>query len=133
MTVAPDGCLALYPVDVWSSIQEGMTPEKMGIDQFLFARFARLVASSTTRVITDPQGRIRIPAALKTFANIDREVYVLSMNDHLELWNFDDYQKTQGSPTDLMPLLHTLHFMRGTRPASTPAISGSSDSRNEQM
>ena len=35
----------------------------------------------------DKQGRIGIPAVLKEYAKLDRDVVVAGVNDHLEIWD----------------------------------------------
>lgn len=56
--------------------------------------FMRLFYARAERIDVDSQGRIRIPDRLKGFAGLDREVVLLGVNDHLELWDksrWDDY------------------------------------------
>jgi MraZ protein len=56
--------------------------------------FMRLFYARAERLDVDSQGRIRIPDRLKSFAGLDREVVLLGVNDHLELWDtahWEDY------------------------------------------
>ena len=48
---------------------------------------ARVWASSSAEVEIDRQGRMPIPAHLRTFAGLESEVLVLGVIDRVELWN----------------------------------------------
>ena len=48
---------------------------------------ARIWASNSAEVEIDRQGRMPIPAHLRTFAHLDTEVLVHGAIDRVELWN----------------------------------------------
>ena len=48
---------------------------------------ARIWASNSAEVEIDRQGRMPIPAHLRTFAKLDSEVLVHGAIDRIELWN----------------------------------------------
>ncbi|MFN0056327.1 MAG: division/cell wall cluster transcriptional repressor MraZ [Planctomycetales bacterium] len=49
--------------------------------------FKRLFYSRAERVDLDAQGRIRIPERLVDFALLKRDVVLLGVQDHMELWD----------------------------------------------
>ncbi len=49
--------------------------------------FRRRVFSGAVDLIPDRQGRILLPTYLREFANIDSDVVITGMLDHLEIWN----------------------------------------------
>ena len=49
--------------------------------------FSRLFYSQAQRVQVDRQGRIRIPGELADWAGLEREVILLGVRDHMELWD----------------------------------------------
>jgi len=49
--------------------------------------YLRLFFSSAERVDLDGQGRIRIPDRLVEHAGLQREAYLLGVQDHAELWD----------------------------------------------
>ncbi|MDA1163288.1 MAG: division/cell wall cluster transcriptional repressor MraZ [Planctomycetota bacterium] len=49
--------------------------------------YMRLFYAKAEQLDVDSQGRIRIPDRLKAFAELDREVVLLGVNDHLEVWD----------------------------------------------
>ena len=49
--------------------------------------YMRLFYAKAEQLDVDSQGRLRIPDRLKAFAELDREVVLLGVNDHLEVWD----------------------------------------------
>lgn len=49
--------------------------------------YMRLFYAKAEQLDVDSQGRIRIPDRLKAFAELEREVVLLGVNDHLEVWD----------------------------------------------
>ena len=90
--VAPgtDGSLALYTEQAFSELAEQLSASPpTGQD---VRAFSRLFYSQAQRVELDRQGRIRIPPELATLAQLQREVVLVGVRDHLELWNRQHWQ-----------------------------------------
>ncbi|HLQ43895.1 MAG TPA: division/cell wall cluster transcriptional repressor MraZ, partial [Planctomycetaceae bacterium] len=49
--------------------------------------FERLLFSRAEKIECDGQGRIRIPERLAEFAQLKRDVMLLGVRDHAELWD----------------------------------------------
>lgn len=92
--VAPgtDGSLALYTEEAFTRLgQQLAQASPTGQDTRAFSRLFYAQAEATE---IDGQGRIRIPQALAQLAGLNREVVLLGVRDHLELWDkgrWDDY------------------------------------------
>lgn len=91
--VAPgnDGSLGLYTEQVLQLLAEKLnrTPNASDV-----RAFGRLFYAQAKRAELDSQGRIRIPPELATSAQLEREVVLIGVHDHLELWNptrWDNY------------------------------------------
>ena len=52
----------------------------------------RLFYASAERVEFDSQSRIRIPDRLADYAGLTRDVYLLGVQDHVELWDRDAWE-----------------------------------------
>ena len=71
-----------------------------GFDQFAaklssgaeHQRYMRLFYSSAERVEFDSQSRIRIPDRLAEYAGLTRDVYLLGVQDHAELWSKEAWE-----------------------------------------
>jgi MraZ protein len=55
--------------------------------------FSRLFYAQAEQVELDAQGRFRIPTPLAQMAGLAKDVVLLGVNDHVELWNPDEWQK----------------------------------------
>ena len=92
--VAPglDRSLSLYPEESFSSIS--LKFENSAFTEQDVRRYSRMFFSQTERCEVDKQGRIRIPPELAKHGSISKEVVMIGVRDHIELWNkelWEDY------------------------------------------
>ncbi|MBO6308538.1 MULTISPECIES: division/cell wall cluster transcriptional repressor MraZ [unclassified Oribacterium] len=91
VTRSLDGCLAMYAAKEWEILENKlnalpMTNEKArGLKRFL------LGSANTCEL--DKQGRILIPPVLRDKANLDKDITLLGVGDHIEIWNADLYNE----------------------------------------
>ena len=62
-------------------------------------RYLRLFYSSAERMEFDSQSRVRIPDRLADYAGLKRDVYLLGVQDHAELWDKDAWDAYSSSHT----------------------------------
>jgi MraZ protein len=91
VTPGPDQCLWIYT-------QAGLEQLAAKLDQVpatdAEARvFRRLYFAQTEAVDMDGSGRILIPDRLVQFARLEREVVLIGVRDHLELWDAQRWQQ----------------------------------------
>jgi MraZ protein len=91
--VAPgtDGSLAIYPKEAflrWGERLKTAPPTQKDV-----RAFTRLFYAQAKQVELDHQGRIRIPAELAALARLQKEAVLLGVQDHLELWAADQWQR----------------------------------------
>lgn len=86
ITKGMDGCLFLYPDNEWKAFEEKLralprTSNKgpRGLLRFFYG--------SLTEVDIDKQGRALIPAPLRQYANLEKEVVLVGVLDKVELWS----------------------------------------------
>lgn len=53
----------------------------------------RYMYSGASETAIDSQGRIVIPGNLKEYAKIGKKVVVIGAGDHIEIWDFDNWNK----------------------------------------
>ncbi len=86
-----DQSLALYTEEVFASLAtrlEQVSPTRKDVRAFV-----RLFYARAQRVELDSQGRVRVPQELATLARLDKEVVLLAVQDHLELWSAELWQR----------------------------------------
>lgn len=59
--------------------------------------FSRLFYSQAEKVDLDSQGRIRIPERLVKLAGLERDVVLLGVHDHAEIWNVETWRQFMAS------------------------------------
>jgi MraZ protein len=84
LTQHSEGCLALWTLAEFERQMEGM--QERAASGKVDRNRARLWASNSAEVEIDRQGRMAIPAHLRTFARLDADVLVHGAIDRVELW-----------------------------------------------
>ena len=82
LTRHPDGCVLIYPRPTWEV-------RRQQIAQLPYAARAlqRLLLGSAVDIELDSAGRALVSAELRAAAGLDRDVMLLGMGGHLELWD----------------------------------------------
>ena len=98
VTPGPDQCL-------WIFTQAELEQLAAKLDQAPAADaearvFRRLYFAQTEELELDSNGRVLIPERLAQFASLQREVVLIGVRDHLELWDSQRWQQylTQNAP-----------------------------------
>lgn len=80
-----DGCLFLFSYDVWKEMEAKL--KGFSFTQSQARVFNRMYFSGALEVTFDSQGRAVIPANLKKFAGIEKEIIILGVSDRIEIWD----------------------------------------------
>ncbi|MDQ2908771.1 MAG: division/cell wall cluster transcriptional repressor MraZ [Candidatus Eremiobacteraeota bacterium] len=85
VTIAqPDPCLALYPQAAWEAFCERL--EAAPIKDERYRRIVRHLFAHTEEASCDGQGRLLVPAALRTYAGIERDAVSIGSLTRVEVW-----------------------------------------------
>ena len=84
MTRGLDNCLFGYPMDEWRKLEEKLN--QLPMTKKDTRAFTRFFFSGATEVELDKQGRINIPTALLSYANITKECVVIGVAVRIEIW-----------------------------------------------
>ena len=93
LTMGQEDCLYLFPREQWERAA-GLISQVPAADEAERA-YARMFFPFTDEVDLDSQGRMVVPQRLRGRADIDREVVVLGVGDHMELWNPEAWERYQ--------------------------------------
>ncbi|HEY0615298.1 MAG TPA: division/cell wall cluster transcriptional repressor MraZ [Candidatus Elarobacter sp.] len=85
----PDPCLALYPAATWSDVCGRI--EAAPVKDARYRSYVRHLFAHTEELSTDANGRLVIPAALRAFAAIDKDVISIGSLTRVEVWSRDRY------------------------------------------
>jgi MraZ protein len=90
-------CINAYPIEEWKKLAVTLTSSPTTRSKM--RRLSRAIFAGAFLEVMDGQGRIALPAQLRTFAGIGDDVVVAGVNSYLELWNKADWDAEQA--TDL--------------------------------
>jgi MraZ protein len=96
ITKGQERCLYVFPSAEFAAMTERMAAapvtSKAGRD------YMRVLFAGASDEHADKQGRVMIPAGLRTYAALDRDVVVIGANTRLEIWDrvtWDSYLAEQ--------------------------------------
>jgi MraZ protein len=90
LTIAePDPCLALFPASSWAEICARI--EAAPVKDARFRSFVRHLFSHTEELSCDTQGRVMLPATLRSYAKIDKDVVSIGSLTRVEIWAREKY------------------------------------------
>ena len=99
LTKHPDGCLLLFPRPEWEAFRTRVAQLPMDAHWW-----RRIFLGNAAEIDLDGAGRILITPELRTAANIEREIMLLGMGSHLEIWDANTYAaKEQAAIAQGMP------------------------------
>lgn len=93
-----DGSLSLYTEERYQKLVEEFS--SLPFNQRKNRDYLRIQFASTHEMDVDKLGRVQIPTALLNKFNISREVVVLGIGDHIEVWNQKTYEEYENSVKD---------------------------------
>ena len=93
-----DGSLSVYTEGKFLLLSEEFA--KLPFNQRKNRDYLRLQFASTHEMDVDKLGRVQIPTALLSKFNISREVLVLGIGDHIEVWDQKKYEEYEDSIKD---------------------------------
>ena len=86
-----DGCLFVYPMDSWTAYVDKL--KKLPLTDKNARLFMRFLIAGANTCELDKQGRILLPATLREFAGLEKDVLLAGMLDHIEIWNEERWKE----------------------------------------
>jgi|SRR5580700_1091921 MraZ protein len=87
-------CLSVYTMQRWEE-KSAELEVASGKDSEELRDFERRIYPSAGDVELDNQGRMVIPARLRSYANLGNDVTVVGVRDHFEIWDRTTWQAYQ--------------------------------------
>lgn len=94
-----ENCLSIHPMSEWKNLEQKINALPRG--DINARHFTRMLFANASEVIIDKQGRIFIPSTLRDLINLSRNVVVVGVGNHIEIWNkgqWEEYYKTIEKP-----------------------------------
>lgn len=84
ITKGLDGCLFAYPRPEWDALEQKL--KSLPFTKGDARAFVRFFFSGAAICEADKQGRILIPASLREFARLEKDVVVIGVSSRVEIW-----------------------------------------------
>jgi MraZ protein len=125
--IAPgtDGSLEMYTEEGFDRIarqmEDGPRHSRSG------RAYHRVFYSQVQRVELDRQGRVRLPVELAQLASINKEIVLVGVRDHIEIWDRERWERYLG---DMQPHFDELAEQMSPDPSPPPFAS---DHRQQEL
>ena len=93
VTKSPDKCLYVSANEDWKKFEEKLAT--LPITNKETRQFVRFFLAGAAACEVDKQGRILIPAVLREYAGLDKEVILAGASKKIEIWNKERYLADQ--------------------------------------
>jgi len=90
VTKGLDGCLFVYDNKEWSAFEEKL--KSLPLTNKDARQFVRFFLAGATLAEVDKQGRILIPAVLRDFAALEKEVVLIGVASRVEIWSKERWE-----------------------------------------
>lgn len=86
-----DRCLVAYPFEEWEKIEERILQLAERSDAM--RRFRRVFIGGAFECYCDKLDRILIPPSLRDYADLKKDISLVGVLDHFEIWARDNWDK----------------------------------------
>ena len=94
LTRLTDKCITAYPVAEWKRVAESLAK---AVAPANFRKLNRAIFGSAFNASFDGQGRVVLPPPLRAYADIEDTVAVVGINNYVEIWNKELWEKEKVS------------------------------------
>jgi MraZ protein len=91
VTRVQEGCLAVYDAETFDNLDSKF--EARSASDADVRAYQRWLNANSHDDVPDRQGRITLPATLRSFAGLDHDVVVLGAGDRVEVWDPARWEK----------------------------------------
>jgi len=100
-----DPCLFIFMKKDWEKFAEKLISSPLALTQANSRAFSRFMFSGASDADIDSQGRILIPANLRSYAGLKKATKVIGVYNRIEVWDETVWQKykakTEGSSDEI--------------------------------
>ena len=86
-----DSCLVGFTFNEWRNIESKILAMAEKNDNM--RRFRRVFIGGSFECSCDKQDRILVPPSLRQYAELEKEIVLVGVLDHFEIWSRDSYDK----------------------------------------
>ena len=91
VTKGLDGCLFVFSDEEWQAFEIKL--KSLPLTNKNARQFARFFVAGATPCELDKQGRVLLPATLREFAGLEKDVVLTGMLNRIEIWSKDKWNE----------------------------------------
>ena len=91
VTKGLDGCLFVFSDEEWKAFEIKL--KSLPLTNKNASQFARFFVAGATPCELDKQGRILLPATLREFAGLEKDVVLTGMLNRIEIWSKEKWNE----------------------------------------
>ncbi len=91
MVSGMDNCLVAYPLNEWSKIEKRIL--SLAEKSHSMRRFRRVFIGGAHECPCDKQERILIPPPLRSYAQLEKDIVLVGVLDHFEVWSRNSWEQ----------------------------------------
>ena len=101
-------CLMLYTQEEWARFSQRIKEQPFSVS----SQLQRYFFSTAALCSVDAQGRLLLPQQLRDFAGLQKDFWVTGVQDRVEIWDIDEWNKAQSAMTndDVKSLMDRIGF-----------------------
>jgi MraZ protein len=102
VTIGLDGCLYVYDAAEWERIVDKIKnlPTNTSVEARKKRVFNRTFYAGADTPVQDKMGRIIIPQALRDHADLKKDVVIVGVGDHVEIWDKERWENEASADID---------------------------------
>ncbi|MBP9712799.1 MAG: division/cell wall cluster transcriptional repressor MraZ [Sterolibacterium sp.] len=100
LTAHPHRCLLLYPAPAWEPIRSKILAASSFDPRA--AAIKRVLVGNARDETLDGAGRLLIAPELRNYATLEKQVWLVGMGSHFEIWNDASWQQQQLAAFDAL-------------------------------
>jgi MraZ protein len=89
-------CLSVYPYEEWEKKEAQIWERYENEQEEEILDYIRFHLSAAVEVQLDNQGRLLVPVELRNLAKLEREVVLIGMYSHFEIWSRPIWKEREG-------------------------------------
>ena len=102
ITKGLDGCLFVYPMDVWEELAENLS--RLPSNQESARRLQRTFLSGASEAEPDKQGKVLITVPHREHAALTKEVKIIGVSKRVEIWSRGRWNEYYNVSEDTMSI-----------------------------
>ncbi len=88
-----DQCLVAYPLEAWHRLEQRIL--QLAEKSDIMRRFRRVFIGGAHECTCDRQDRILIPPSLRQYAGLNKDIVLVGVLDHFEIWSRENYENEE--------------------------------------